>query len=140
MNDRIFTIGLISIVLLATSGNAPQGHAQEPNGPGQAGVIEIQPKAKRVLFDAEKMASTVGLLSKPFHVEYEESLLKDLLSEFAESSGVKFRNNVSKQTLVTFKTTASFGTMLGDLLASVECEYAILPNGTIEVRNIPNPS
>ena len=113
---------------------------QEPETTPAVGAVEVDGKAARVVFDAEKMASTVGLLSKAYHVDYEETPLDVLLNQFAERSGVEFRNNVSKQTLVTFKTTASFGVMLGDLLASVDCEYAILPNGTIEVRYIPKPS
>ena len=164
MNDSLFATALVSIVLVALSVNATPVSAQEPKEkiPEEVlaafrdasklpqtqepettpavGAVEVDGKAARVVFDAEKMASTVGLLSKAYHVDYEETPLDVLLNQFAERSGVEFRNNVSKQTLVTFKTTASFGVMLGDLLASVDCEYAILPNGTIEVRYIPNPA
>ena len=164
MNDSLFATVLVSIVLVALSVNATPASAQEPEekipeevlaafrdasklpqtkkpeATPAAGAVEVDGKAARVVFDAERMTSTVELLSKAYHVDYEETPLNVLLRKLAERSGVEFRNNVSKQSLVTFKTTASFGTMLGDLLASVGCEYAILPNGTIEVRYIPNPA
>ena len=163
MNDSLFATVFVSIVLVALSVNATpasaqkpekkipeevlaafrdaskQPQTQKPEATPAAGAVEVDGKAARVVFDAEKMTSTVGLLSKAYHVEYEETPLDVLLNQFAERSGIEFRNNVSKQTFVTFKTTASFGVMLGDLLASVDCEYAILPNGTIEVRYIPKP-
>jgi len=128
MNDRFLRSSLVVIVLLATSLHATPLDAQEPTGSSPAGAIE---------FDAKKIASTIGRLSKPHSVEFEQTALKDVLWTFASKPEEVFQNNTSP-VIVTFKATGSFGEILGDLLGSAGCDYAILPNGKIEIRNKPD--
>jgi hypothetical protein len=101
---------------------------------GNAQTTEKQKNIVPVVFDPTAMAQTIKELKKPTDVEFVAVPLKDVLHLFTERQDLKFKIETSERTPVTIKATGRLGHVLVQLLATVKCEYAILPNGVIVVR------
>ena len=105
-----------------------------------AQITEKQKSIAPVVFDPDALAETIKQLKTLTTVDLFETPLKDILNSFTERNDVTFKVATSEPALVTIKTTGQFGHVLVQLLATVKCEYAILPNGVIEVRESPKTS
>ncbi len=90
------------------------------------------------VFDPDALVQTIKELKTLTTVDLFETSVKDILNEFTKRHNIKFKVEASRTTPVTMTIREqSFGKMLTELLATVNCEYAILPNGVIIVRESP---
>ncbi len=105
-----------------------------------AQITEKQKSIAPVVFDPHALAQAIKELKTLSTVDLFETPLKDILNSFTERNDVTFKVATPEPAPVTIKTTGQFGHVLVRVLATVKCEYAILPNGVIVVRESPKTS
>ena len=92
--------------------------------------------ATQVVFSPDALGQTIGELKTTTNVDFFDTSLRDVLQLIAERHDLKFKFVSSETTsLVTIKANGKLGQVLVQLLATIKCEYAILPNGVILVQD-----
>ena len=111
-------------------------NAQQPEKPAPAKIkIQAEPA---VQFDSDALALTLEKLNENTNFEFEGMPLEKVLKMFSEKIGLKFRVNTANPVFVTIKSgELKFGKMLSDLLTSSNCQYSVLPNGDLAIRDKP---
>lgn len=106
-------------------------------GPSTANAQTTEKQKAPAVFDPAALSETIEELNTSANVDLFDTPLKELLDMVTERHELKFKVEISEPRSVTIRATGKLGNVLVQLLATVKCEYAILPNGVIVVRESP---
>ena len=98
---------------------------------------QVPPKQQEMAvgFDADALARTIKELKKTSNIDLFEMPLKDIVNQIAKLHKLEIRIEATDPAPVTINIkNESLGMALAKLLATVNCEYAIFPNGKILIR------
>ena len=105
-------------------------------GSSDAQADREKENARPVVFSPDALGQTIRELKTTTNADFFDTSLRDVLQLIADRHDLKFKFASSDPTsLVTIKANGKLGQVLVQLLATIKCEYAILPNGVILVQD-----
>lgn len=88
-----------------------------------------------VAFDASSLIQTIEELSRATELDILETPLQNVVDLIQQQHKLKFQIVATEPVSVTIKTSGKLGDVLVRMLAKIDCEYMILPNGRIVIRD-----
>ena len=107
----------------------------------QTHVAESEDKQSVVIqYDPNAVLATVNTLNQAAIVNYEEAKLSDVISDIMYSKNISIDHQslgaLNDQEITLEKRNATLGECLSEILASIECDFILLPNGKLVIRKL----